>query len=412
MLRRPGMTTSSRVPVISALGLMQILAWGSSYYLLTVIAAPIAADTGWPLSWIVGSLSVGLLVAGFVSPRVGRAIDRHGGRPVLAGSAVLLAVGLAALALAQNFTMFVVAWVVLGVGMGAGLYDAAFATLGRLYGSTARPAITLVTLWGGFASTACWPLSAYLVEHLGWRGACLTYAGLHLAVSVPLILFFIPVPPPRPQKAPGTEQQARLSHRDRQAFGVLAAILVLGGTTTTIISIHLLTLLQSQGLPLSTAVALGALIGPSQVAARILEAAGGGRHHPIWTLTAAMGLIALGVVLLWLGAFGAAVALILYGTGNGIYSIARGTLPLALFGPDRYAPIMGRLAAPNLIAQALAPLAGAAVITSGGTSTMFVALTGIAAVNVALVGVLWLVIGNFVEQEDGRPARARRSLGL
>ena len=182
----------NRVAVITALGLTQILAWGSSYYLLAVLAPVVAADTGWPLPWIVGGLSLGLMAAGFISPRVGRTIDERGGRPVLATSALLFAAGLCGLAAAPSLPLYLAAWIVLGLAMGAGLYDAAFATLGRLYGQGARQAITTLTLFGGFASTACWPLSAFLVSSLGWRGACLVYAGLHLAVALPLYLVTLP----------------------------------------------------------------------------------------------------------------------------------------------------------------------------------------------------------------------------
>ena len=181
-----------RWPIISALGVVQIFAWGSSYYLLAVLAAPIAADTGWPLSWIVGALSLGLLAAGIVSPRVGDAIGQHGGRPVLAAACLLLASGLVILAAAPSLWVFVAGWVVLGLGMGAGLYDAAFATLGGYYGHSARSAITTLTLWGGFASTVCWPLSALFLEHWGWRGTCAAYAAIHLAICLPLVVLVLP----------------------------------------------------------------------------------------------------------------------------------------------------------------------------------------------------------------------------
>ena len=189
--------TPSRVVVISALGVTQIFAWGSSYYLLAVLAAPIVAETGWSLTWVVGGLSLGLLTAGLVSPSVGRAIARRGGRPVLAVSAGLLAAayppGAGALASGVSDRL-----VVIGLGMGAGLYDPAFATLGRLYGQSGRSAITTLTLFGGFASTVCWPLSAFLEAHLGWRGACLVYAGFQLAVALPIYLFVLPREPRRP----------------------------------------------------------------------------------------------------------------------------------------------------------------------------------------------------------------------
>jgi MFS family permease len=163
----------SRGIVIATLGVTQILAWGSSYYLPAVLAEPIARDTHWPLTWIVSGLSIGLILAALVSPHVGKQIERHGGRQVLALSALAIGVGQVGLALAPNLPCYIGAWVVIGVGMGAGLYDAAFGTLGRLYGHDARSAITTLTLFGGFASTVCWPLSAYLVSEVGWRETCL-----------------------------------------------------------------------------------------------------------------------------------------------------------------------------------------------------------------------------------------------
>ena len=198
-------TVAERRRVVAALGIVQILAWGSSYYLLAVLAGPIARDTGWPYAWVIGGVSLGLLVAGLAAVRVGRTIDSRGGRPVLAAAALLLAGGLALLAAAPGIPLYLAAWLVLGLGMGAGLYDAAFSTLGRLYGAQARGAITALTLWGGFASTVCWPLSAFLVESVGWRGACLAYAGLHLVLTLPLCLFALPREAPRPASAPAAD---------------------------------------------------------------------------------------------------------------------------------------------------------------------------------------------------------------
>ena len=146
-----------------------------------------------------------------VSPRVGRLIEVHGGRLVLAGSAVWLAAGLVVLGLAPNLPLYMLGWALMGVGMGAGLYDPAFATLGRLFGDSARSSITHLTLIGGFASTVCWPLSAYLVDHVGWRGACFVYAAINLGVVAPLYLFGVPreerraaTPPDQVRAAAGT----------------------------------------------------------------------------------------------------------------------------------------------------------------------------------------------------------------
>ncbi|KST60031.1 MFS transporter [Methylobacterium sp. GXS13] len=379
------MGPARRWPVISALGVIQILTWGSSFYLPAVLAGPIADGTGWPLAWVVGGLSVGLLAAAFASPRVGLAIHRHGGRPVLALAAVLLAVGLAILGGAPNLPVYLAGWIVIGLGMGCGLYDPAFATLGRLYGSDARPAITTLTLWGGFASTVCWPLSAFLVERIGWRGTCLAYAGLHITVTLPLALLMIP---PMPAKVVGSVRERRdggtLTARERRAYLLMAAVLVFGGTVMAMVSVHLIALLQARGVALASAVTYGALIGPAQVGARLVEMAGKGRHHPLWTLAAAMALVSLGLGILAAGLPAVGVALVLYGAGNGIYSIARGAVPLALFGPVRYPVLIGRLALRGLIAQALAPALGALALAYGGPDVAYGLLLILALANLGL----------------------------
>ena len=383
--------------VIATLGITQILAWGSSFYLPAVLARPVAADTGWSLGWVVGGLSLGLLAAGLVAPKVGRTIDAKGGRPVLTASSILLGSGLATLALAHSLPVYLMAWLVMGIGMGAGLYDAAFATLGRLYGKDARRAITTLTLWGGFASTVCWPLSAWLVEHFGWRGACATYAAIQILISLPLHAFVLPgVGTVRPDAKPSGETpeapapQTLTGARRNRAFLLLATVLTLGAVTASMIGVHLLTLLQARGLDLAAAVALGALVGPSQVGARVVEMAFGRHYHPIWTMVASVSMVAAGVTLLVVGFPILALALALYGAGNGIGSIAKGTLPLALFGPFGYASLMGRLAMPSLLAQALSPLLGAILIEWSGPAAALGLLAGLACLNIGLVGVLWL----------------------
>ena len=390
-------TPNPRV-VITTLGVTQILAWGSSYYLPAVLAKPIADGTGWSLAWVVGGLSVGLLAAGLVAPKVGRTIDAKGGRPVLTGSSLLLGAGLATLALAHSLPVYFMAWLLMGVGMGAGLYDAAFATLGRLYGKQARSAITTLTLWGGFASTVCWPLSAWLVEHLGWRGACAVYAAAQILVALPLHAFILPgagpsSPDAKPAQAgPGDPTPDGLTGTKRtRAFLLLATILTLGAVTASMIGVHLLTFLQARGLELAAAVALGALVGPSQVGARIVEMAFGRHYHPIWTLVASVTLVAGGVLLLVGGLPILALALALFGAGNGIGSIAKGTLPLALFGPFGYASLMGRLAMPSLLAQALSPTVGAVLIEWSGPGAALGLLAGLAGLNIVLVGLLWML---------------------
>jgi MFS family permease len=391
--------------VVSALGITQILAWGSSYYLLAVLAKPIAEDTGWPLSWIVGGLSLGLLMAALISPVVGHAIERHGGRPVLAVSALLLAAGSIGLALAFNPVVYLGAWVVMGLGMGAGLYDAAFATLGRIYGQGARSTITTLTLFGGFASTTCWPLSAWLVSDLGWRGACWTYAAIHLLVLLPIYLFLLPRQAryqangatPDPAAKPRSRHNTA---RDRAVLLLLGAVIATAAMISATMSVHMLTILQARGMTLATAVAFGAMVGPSQVGARAIEMAIARFHHPIWTMVVSAALVVLGLGVLWGGLPLMALALMAYGGGIGLESIARGTVPLALFGAEGYAALMGKLALPSLLLQAAAPSLGAILIHRFGTSGALAAIFAAALLTLIMVSALALL-----SREHRLPAR-------
>jgi predicted MFS family arabinose efflux permease len=374
---------------VTVLGCLQILSWGSTFYLPAVLASPIVRETGWPYDQVVAGLSVGLLVAGLVSPRTGRAIGAHGGRPILALGAVLLSVGFILIGTSQNLAWYFFGWAVLGVGMGAGLYDAAFATLGRIYGRGARGAITGVTLFGGFASTVCWPFSAYLVEHFGWRAACFAYAAIQLLIALPLYLLALPRNEPlaTSESAPPPEAEP-IKAGERPIFFVLAAALTVSAAILAMMGAHLITLMRARGLDLTAAVALGMLIGPSAVGARLVEMLAGDRYHPIWTMTASVVLVALGACLFLTDAKLFAVAIVLYASGNGIGSIAKGTLPLALFGPARYPSLMGRLALPIMFAMALSPFLGAVALQRGGATWTFALFLLLALTNVFLVAVL------------------------
>jgi MFS family permease len=385
---------ASRPVTVTALGIAQILGWGTSFYFPAVLAEPIVRDTGWSLFWVVSGTSIGLLVAGLISPRVGAIIDRRGGRPVLALSSLLYVAGLVGIALAPNLPVYLAAWVVLGGGMGTGLYDAVFAALGKLYGTDARTPITNLTLFGGFASTVCWPLSAFLAETFGWRGACLVYAGLHLVVALPLQMAVMPPLSGVSSDAPGAGAAAPTRHHvlppahERLIFALLALVLTISAGIGSIMVVHLLIFLQARGAEFAVAVTLGTLFGPAQVGARFVERVFGARYHPIWTMIASCALMAVGLGLL-LGGFPILLlTIVLYGAGYGIMWIARGTLPLALFGPERYATLIGRLAFPSLIVQALAPSAGALLVERHGVDVTLAVLTGLALANVVLIGLL------------------------
>lgn len=380
--------------VITALGIAQILAWGTSFYFPAVFAGPIVADAGWSLGYVVGGTSVGLLVAGLISPQVGNIIDVRGGRPILLASSLFYAAGLIGIGLAPALPIYLMAWVLLGIGMGTGLYDAVFAALGRMYGSAARGPITNLTLFGGFASTVCWPLSAFMIEHIGWRQACFVYAGLHVLVALPLQMAVIRR---APKSAAATHADTAQSTsppaiaNETLIFALLALVLSIAAGIGSIVVVHLLIFLQARGVDFAVAVSLGTLFGPAQVGARVVERLFGSRYHPIWTMIGSCTLMAVGLLLL-AGRFSILpLVILLYGAGYGISWIGRGTLPLALFGPVRFPRLMGKLAFPSLIVQALAPSAGALLIEASGAAATIGVLTALALINVVLIGLLWAV---------------------
>ena len=381
---------TSRTVVVAMLGCLQILAWGSSFYLLPPLAGAIVDDTGWPYDRVMAGLAIGLFAAGLVSPRIGRLIGRHGGRRVLAGGTLLVALGLVIVGTATSLPVYLAGWIVLGAGMGASLYDAAFATLGALYGTGARGPIAGVTLLGGFASTVCWPFSAWLVGAVGWRGACLAYAAIHVALGCVGSLLVIPAR--RPEAAAGKRvAPGSLAPGERLVFAVLAAALTLSAAILSLVGSQLITLLTGSGLSLAEAVALGMIIGPAAVGARVVETLAGSRYHPIWTMVGSVTLVCCGAMLFFAGPAAFAVAIALYAAGNGIGSIAKGTLPLALFGAARYPALAGRIAAPVLVAMSLAPYVGAWSFQAGGAAATFRLFATIAATNAVLVAVLFVL---------------------
>ncbi len=350
-LGRPGITV--------ALGTAQTLAWASTYYLPAMLAAPMAGDLGISVPMVFAAFSVALVVSALLGPRAGGAIDRWGGRPVLMATNVLFAIGLAILGAAQDAWTLFAAWIVLGVGMGSGLYEAAFAALVRLYGTESRNAITGITLIAGFASTIGWPLSTFLDAHIGWRGACFTWAALHLALGLPLNAMLPRVDLPPVDDVAGAAagpSRSLTSSAPWRATLMLSFVFAAAWFISTAMAAHLPRRLQTAGASLATAVFVGALIGPSQVAARLLEFGFLRKVHPLLSARIAAALHPLGV--LALAAFGSPAAVIfgiLHGAGNGILTIAKGTLPLAIFGPQGYGHRQGVLMVPARIAQALSP---------------------------------------------------------
>ncbi|MES2956680.1 MAG: MFS transporter [Pseudomonadota bacterium] len=347
-----------RSGTVAALGSAQTLAWASSYYLPAMLAAPMAKDLGTSMPVVFAAFSAALIVSALLGPRIGGAIDRWGGRPVLMVTSVVFALGLTGLGLAQGPAGLFAAWVVLGIGMGSGLYEAAFATLVRLYGIGSRNAITGITLIAGFASTVGWPLSTLLEAHVGWRGACFTWAALHLLLGLPLNALLPQAPAPTTVCAAAAPDLALSSGSPSSWRGALLLSFVFAATgfVSTAMAAHLPRLLQATGATLATAVLVGALIGPAQVGARLLEFGLLRKVHPLRSARIAAALHPAGAVILAIvGAPAAAAFGVLHGAGNGILTIAKGTLPLVIFGPQGYGRRQGVLMVPARITQALSP---------------------------------------------------------
>jgi predicted MFS family arabinose efflux permease len=369
--------TERQLPVVAVLGTTQTLAWASSYYIPAVLADTIAKELGVSTVWIFGAFSVSLLISALLGPRVGRQIDAFGGNGVLAASNVMIAAGLVLLGLAQGLPMLCAAWLVLGFGMGFGLYDSAFAALGRIYGANARRAITGITLIAGFASTVGWPLTAWGAAEIGWRNTCFAWAAAHIVAGLPMNLFLLP----RPAGTAGAAAAQALQVKPNVPFDRRMTLLAIAFATAWIVTgamaAHFPRLLEASGATAAQAIAAGALIGPAQVAARMLEAGFLSRFHPLVSARLATITHPIGAAVLLTAGGGAAASAfaVLHGSGNGVLTIARGTVPLSIFGAENYGYRLGLIGAPARISQACAPLAFGLLIDYMGVGALWVSAT-------------------------------------
>ena len=347
---------------VPVLGVTQILAWGALFYPPVLTVPLIAADHGWSRSFAMAGFSVGLFVGGLCSRYVGGAIDRFGGHVVMPFGSLIGAAGLVGLVWAPGATSYFAAWITMGIAMAASLYDPAFATLGRIFGSAARAPITVLTLAGGFASTVSWPATQFLIEAVGWRGAYLVYAALLAGLAAPLHAFALPrehASAPSRSVAPADKREKTFVPAYGFAFVLVAAGFASYAFVPSALSAQLLAIFNRFGLAPGTVVTIGMLFGPAQVLARVCELSFARHTHPLWTARFALGLLVTAFVLLALLPFSAmlaAVFAVMYGMANGLLTIARGTVPLALFGAAGYGRLMGRIGGPFLVVQAVAPV--------------------------------------------------------
>lgn len=369
------------IRVVIALGLTMIVGWGTVFYAFGVLAPKMIADTGMSRGFVYGCFSLALLTSGAVAPAAGRLIDRRGGRFVMTIGSCLAAAGCLLVGWSPNMAVHAFAWMVIGAAIPLMLYDPAFATITHLAGASgARRLIIQITLFGGLASTVFWPLTHVLEAAYGWRMAWVFCAAANLLICAPLHYFLLPssrrtLPPEdRPPLSGAEEKPLAGASGGPYDFLALAIMFASNNFMLSGMSAHMIPLLVSQSLTEAESVALAALIGPAQVAGRLVELLFGRNLSPLvigtlatFALLAAFVLLAAFGVSGWAGIAFACV----YGAANGIITVSRGTLPLALFGRAGYGSVLGRLARPGLVAAALAPFIFALLIDFGGADLGF-----------------------------------------
>ena len=376
--------TDPMVGAVVALGITQITAWGTSYYCLGVLAGPISQDTGWSRAFVFLGFTVALLVMGLVSTTVGRAIDRRGARVVMSLGTVFVSAGLFALAHARSEPVYLVVWAFLGLGMRMCLYDAAFAALVQVTPSRGRTAISYLTLFGAFASTVFWVIGHALEERVGWRQTLVLFAVINLVVCLPLHWFGLSRREASPGRTRptgatgGATEEAPLEGRARSvAIGLFALVMSLNGFVFGVVSVQLVPLLEAAGLATAAAVWVASMKGVAQFGGRVVEIVFGRNLRAITVGRIAVGILPPSLLLLMLGTGSLPLVVaftLLMGASQGVITIVRGAVPLALFGSKGYGAVLGGIATPVLIVNAASPSAFAWITDQWGWETGRIAL--------------------------------------
>lgn len=370
---------------VAILGATQIIGYGTLYYAYPLIVDGAAAEFAVAPAWLFGVFSVGLLVGGLAAPAVGRLIDRHGAPAVMTGGSGLAGLLLLVLSVSPNVWAFAGLIIAIEIVSASVLYDAAFAALALLRGKQARSAITGLTLIAGFASTLFWPLTGLLVADLGWRATYGLFGALHLAVALPLhaLLSRSASSVAGSDTDAANKTTAGFRHAPpKGAFTLMAVSFTISAVLISGLGVHLVPLLQSQGLAQSVYL-VAMVMGPAQVAIRLVDGLFWRHFHPVDTALIAAAMLPLAVLVLMTDPGGMVSAVLfaaLFGFGQGLASIVRGALPLALFGAVGYGVMLGRLAAVRQVAAASAPAAFAVVIHE---APPFLSMTAMAVIGLA-----------------------------
>jgi MFS family permease len=395
---------------VNALGITQITAWGTSYYCLGVLAKPIAADTGWPLTTVFLGFSVALLVMGFFSTWVGWLIDRVGARVVMSAGTIIVSAGLVALSQVWDQTSYLVVWAVLGVGMRCCLYDAAFVALVQVTPTRGRKAISYLTLYGAYASTVFWVVGHYLNEAYGWRGTLIAFAAINLVICLPLNWVGLARRDGIQNAAsagatPVSSPDGPVLDGHMRVVGIIlfALIMSLNGFVFGVISIQLVPLLEAAGLAGATAVWVASLKGHGQFAGRVVEIFFGRNLKAMTIARIAIAVVPASLLLLFFaqGDFWQLVAFtLMLGASQGVITIVRGAVPLALFGATGYGAVLGLIATPILLVNAFSPALFALLVEQFGWQVSLYALFGCSIAT-------WIAIEKMSRWYGGAQARRR-----
>ncbi|MEO5757273.1 MAG: arsenite efflux MFS transporter ArsK [Mesorhizobium sp.] len=389
----------SPIGAILALGITQIVGYGTLYYSFSILAADMAKDMAWPTEWIFGALSAALLAGGLTAPWLGNWIDRFGAGSVMTAGSILAAGALIACACAPGAAAFVPALIALEVASTLVQYGAAFALLVQINPHAAQRSITYLTLIAGFASTVFWPITSALHAHMSWRAVYLVFAGLNLLVCLPLHAW-LSHGLARSRRAaiePLRHIRGSLPASARPlGFALMVIAFSLLNLVSAAVLVHMVPLLSGLGLGAAAAI-VGTLFGPSQVLSRFVNMVFGINLPPLTLAVISAALMMAGVIVLESTApsiSGAMAFAIVFGMGNGLFSIVTGALPLALFGSEGYGRLQGRAMSARLIVSALAPFALAFAIAHVGIpwSLVVMALLG---------GLALLVLGAITRLPSG-----------
>lgn len=356
--------------LVAALGVAQIVSWGTLFYAIGVLGAPMAREFHVSELFVFGAFTAGLLVSGTLSPVMGRLVDRRGGRFVLSLGSVLAFTASAMLALAPNAAVMAAGWLTAGAAMAACLYDPAFATLSQHAGPGYRRAVTTLTLFGGLASTVFWPLSQFLLQEWGWRAAFAAYAALHVLVCLPIHWLAVPSGPRKPAPRSGSQPPVVSVAFGDPRLHWLSACFAIATFVFAVVAVHMVGLLTTAGLTPTQAVGVAMIVGPAQVAGRVVEMGFASRVRAVSVGYASFVLMGLALAALiavhGMGAM-AIVFVLAYGCSNGVLTIVKGTAPSELFGHVGLGRLLGHLSRASLYARAIAPAAYSAVLAAGFT---------------------------------------------